>query len=42
MKIINDKYGHKQGDMAIQAFSRTLRSRTRSTDIAARIGGDRR
>ncbi|MDF3818830.1 GGDEF domain-containing protein [Leptospira sp. 96542] len=40
LKIINDKYGHKQGDMAIQAFSRTLRSRTRSTDIAARIGGD--
>ncbi|TGN18656.1 GGDEF domain-containing protein [Leptospira idonii] len=40
LKFINDQYGHKQGDLAIQAFGRTLRSRVRSTDIAARIGGD--
>lgn len=40
LKVINDKYGHKQGDLAIQAFAKNLRSRTRSTDIAARIGGD--
>ncbi len=40
LKAINDKYGHKQGDLAIQAFGKTLRSRVRSTDIAARIGGD--
>ncbi|TGN08384.1 GGDEF domain-containing protein [Leptospira ilyithenensis] len=40
LKHINDKYGHKQGDLAIQAFGKTLRSRVRSTDIAARIGGD--
>ncbi len=40
LKLINDKYGHKQGDLAIEAFAKTLRSRTRSTDIAARIGGD--
>ncbi len=40
LKTINDKFGHKQGDLAIQAFGKTLRSRVRSTDIAARIGGD--
>ena len=40
LKQINDKYGHKQGDLAIQAFGKTLRTRVRSTDIAARIGGD--
>lgn len=40
LKTINDRYGHKQGDIAIQAFAKTLKSRTRITDIAARIGGD--
>lgn len=40
LKSINDRYGHKQGDLAIQAFAKTLKSRTRFTDIAARIGGD--
>ncbi|TGL57522.1 GGDEF domain-containing protein [Leptospira ognonensis] len=40
LKAINDKFGHKQGDLAIQAFGKTLKSRVRSTDIAARIGGD--
>lgn len=40
LKAINDKYGHKQGDLAIQAFAKTVKSRTRITDIAARIGGD--
>ncbi|GBF49188.1 two-component response regulator [Leptospira ryugenii] len=40
LKVINDQYGHKQGDLAIQAFGKTLKTRVRSTDIAARIGGD--
>lgn len=40
LKMINDKHGHKQGDLSIQAFAKTLKSRVRATDIAARIGGD--
>ena len=40
LKYINDKFGHKQGDLTIQAFSKVLKSRIRATDIAARIGGD--
>jgi len=40
LKKINDKYGHRMGDLAIQAFSEIVKHRTRHSDICARIGGD--
>lgn len=40
LKQINDTRGHGEGDRAIRAFSETLRSHTRSTDVLARYGGD--
>jgi diguanylate cyclase (GGDEF)-like protein len=39
-KLINDAYGHAAGDTVLTEFSRLMRSCVRSTDIAARIGGD--
>ncbi|MGJ4748297.1 GGDEF domain-containing protein [Leptospira sp. SA-E8] len=40
LKEINDKYGHMVGDEALQTLSAVMKSRVRSTDICARIGGD--
>ncbi|GBF38613.1 diguanylate cyclase (GGDEF) domain protein [Leptospira johnsonii] len=40
LKEINDKYGHMTGDEALQTLSAVMKSRVRSTDICARIGGD--
>ncbi len=40
MKIINDKYGHKEGDRAIIDTANILKSSFRESDIIARIGGD--
>ncbi len=39
-KMINDTYGHAAGDAALQMVARTLRSRIRYIDTAARMGGD--
>ena len=39
-KQLNDKYGHKSGDEALAILGKALRKCTRSTDLAARIGGD--
>jgi diguanylate cyclase (GGDEF)-like protein len=39
-KIINDLYGHATGDALLGTISARIRSVTRSTDLAARIGGD--
>jgi diguanylate cyclase (GGDEF)-like protein len=39
-KSINDEYGHVAGDQILQAVARTIKSTTRSTDIAARYGGE--
>lgn len=40
-KQINDKYGHPEGDVALQSFARQLDEYfNRSSDITARIGGD--
>lgn len=40
-KNINDKYGHPEGDVALQSFARQLEEFfNRSGDIIARFGGD--
>lgn len=39
-KPINDSYGHQVGDYLLQQVSRRLDRRLRSSDIAARMGGD--
>lgn len=39
-KEVNDTYGHLKGDEVLQVFARLLSARIRSTDLAARIGGE--
>jgi diguanylate cyclase (GGDEF)-like protein len=39
-KKINDKHGHKEGDLALQEFAHLLKSSFREADLIARIGGD--
>jgi diguanylate cyclase (GGDEF)-like protein len=39
-KEINDTFGHKEGDKALQDVAAALRECFRTTDILARIGGD--
>lgn len=40
LKIINDKYGHDDGDFAIKEIACILKEAFRSTDVVARFGGD--
>lgn len=40
LKIINDKFGHDEGDFAIKEIASILKGAFRSTDIVARFGGD--
>lgn len=40
LKIINDKYGHVYGDLAIKQISNILKQNARSIDIPARMGGE--
>ena len=40
LKLINDAYGHFAGDAALIHVGKLLAGLIRSTDIAARIGGD--
>jgi diguanylate cyclase (GGDEF)-like protein len=39
-KLVNDKYGHPVGDVAIKAVARVLRDTVRGTDFVARYGGE--
>jgi len=39
-KARNDQRGHAAGDAALARVGRTLRSLSRASDLAARIGGD--
>ncbi|MBO9581437.1 MAG: GGDEF domain-containing protein [Sphingobium sp.] len=40
MKAINDTFGHSAGDYALNHVAHLLIGAVRSTDIAARVGGD--
>ncbi|WP_432768878.1 MAG: GGDEF domain-containing protein [Sphingopyxis sp.] len=40
LKFINDSFGHAAGDFALMEVARRLAASIRSTDVAARIGGD--
>lgn len=40
LKELNDRYGHLQGDQALQLAAATLRKNLRASDFAFRIGGD--
>ena len=40
LKQINDNWGHRAGDTAIQEFSLRIKKATRQTDTVARLGGD--
>jgi diguanylate cyclase (GGDEF)-like protein len=40
LKDINDEGGHEAGDIALQTVAQTLRETCRTTDLAARYGGD--
>ncbi|HEY2932969.1 MAG TPA: GGDEF domain-containing protein [Acidobacteriota bacterium] len=39
-KEVNDRFGHMQGDQALQIAAATLRKTLRTSDYAFRIGGD--
>jgi len=40
LKMINDNYGHNEGDKAIAAFADILKKTMREEDIIGRMGGD--
>jgi diguanylate cyclase len=40
LKAINDRHGHSAGDDAIRSMAEAIRSRTRTTDVIVRWGGD--
>lgn len=40
LKVINDKFGHQYGDLAIQTIAKVLKNNARSIDIPARFGGE--
>jgi diguanylate cyclase (GGDEF)-like protein len=40
LKMINDKYGHDDGDFALKTIAHVLQESFRDMDIIGRIGGD--
>src|SRR5210317_561620 len=40
LKLINDTFGHQEGDKAIQAFCSIIKETFRKSDIMGRYGGD--
>jgi len=40
MKFINDAFGHSAGDFALLHIAQLIQTNIRTTDVAARIGGD--
>ncbi|MBQ8791118.1 MAG: GGDEF domain-containing protein [Ruminiclostridium sp.] len=40
LKVVNDRFGHDEGDFAIKGIATMLQSCFRSSDIVARFGGD--
>jgi diguanylate cyclase (GGDEF)-like protein/PAS domain S-box-containing protein len=39
-KLVNDTYGHRAGDAALQRLADLMRKRLRTTDVIGRLGGD--
>jgi len=39
-KAVNDEFGHAAGDRVLKVFAEIMRETVRSTDVAARFGGD--
>lgn len=39
-KMVNDRFGHNEGDILLRAVANILKSTFRESDIIARIGGD--
>lgn len=40
LKTINDRFGHKAGDFALQTIGQAIRSAAENNDICCRFGGD--
>jgi len=40
LKVINDSYGHREGDLALVRTADALEQTFRNSDIVARLGGD--
>ena len=40
LKMVNDTYGHSEGDLIIKAVAETIESSCGSLDVCGRIGGD--
>lgn len=40
LKLVNDQYGHDDGDFALRGIAEILTDSMRASDIVARIGGD--
>ncbi|WKY48778.1 PAS domain S-box protein [Eubacteriaceae bacterium ES3] len=40
LKLTNDAFGHKKGDLLLQKVAEIIRKSSRETDLIARIGGD--
>jgi diguanylate cyclase (GGDEF)-like protein len=40
LKLVNDTYGHDQGDALLRTIAALLRDNVRETDVVARLGGD--
>lgn len=39
-KLINDHYGHQEGDFVLIEFTQTMQKTFRESDILGRLGGD--
>lgn len=40
LKLVNDRFGHAAGDLALVNFAEVLQGAVRQTDLLARLGGD--
>ncbi len=40
LKVVNDKFGHKEGDLLIKVLSGIIQNNLREFDVIARLGGD--
>ncbi|MGH2491132.1 MAG: diguanylate cyclase [Candidatus Limnocylindria bacterium] len=40
LKLVNDRFGHQEGDRLLQHVASVLRREARTSDVIARVGGD--